>query len=229
MFKINWKRDKNRIIWGSVILVVALIAARILIWEHNYYESKEGAERATTISSPTEEEEVDETPISDDKIKEYTVAADRPRYLSIPSIGVVNSRVLPVGLSSSKQLLTPASIYDTGWYTGSGKPGAGGTMLIDGHNGGPTKVGVFKRLPELNKGDIITVERGDGTIFNYQVVENQTLTLAEANQQMNKMLTTPKKGVESLSLITCTGEWSQVQKTYLSRQFLRAILIVNEE
>ncbi|MBR0480567.1 class F sortase [Candidatus Saccharibacteria bacterium] len=229
MFKINWKRDKNRIIWGSVILVVALIAARILIWEHNYYESKEGAERATTISSPTEEEEVDETPISDDQIKEYTVAADRPRYLSIPSIGVVNSRVLPVGLSSSKQLLTPASIYDTGWYTGSGKPGAGGTMLIDGHNGGPTKVGVFKRLPELNKGDIITIERGDGTIFNYQVVENQTLTLAEANQQMNKMLTTPKKGVESLSLITCTGEWSQVQKTYLSRQFLRAILIVNEE
>ncbi|MBR1796179.1 class F sortase [Candidatus Saccharibacteria bacterium] len=229
MFKINWKRDKNRIIWGSVILVVALIAARILIWEHNYYESKEGAERATTISSPTEEEEVDETPISDDQIKEYTVAADRPRYLSIPSIGVVNSRVLPVGLSSSKQLLTPASIYDTGWYTSSGKPGAGGTMLIDGHNGGPTKVGVFKRLPELNKGDIITIERGDGTIFNYQVVENQTLTLAEANQQMNKMLTTPKKGVESLSLITCTGEWSQVQKTYLSRQFLRAILIVNEE
>ncbi|MDO4986796.1 MAG: class F sortase [Candidatus Saccharibacteria bacterium] len=229
MFKINWKRDKNRIIWGSVILVVALIAARILIWEHNYYESKEGAERATTISSPTEEEEVDEAPISDDQIKEYTVAADRPRYLSIPSIDVVNSRVLPVGLSSSKQLLTPASIYDTGWYTGSGKPGAGGTMLIDGHNGGPTKVGVFKRLPELNKGDIITIERGDGTIFNYQVVENQTLTLAEANQQMNKMLTTPKKGVESLSLITCTGEWSQVQKTYLSRQFLRAILIVNEE
>ena len=111
MFKINWKRDKNRIIWGSVILVVALIAARILIWEHNYYESKEGAERATTISSPTEEEEVDETPISDDQIKEYTVAADRPRYLSIPSIGVVNSRVLPVGLSSSKQLLTPCSAH----------------------------------------------------------------------------------------------------------------------
>ena len=225
MIKINWKRDKSRIIWGTVILIIGLIAARILIWEHGYYSSKEGSERATTLSSPTEEEDVDETPVSDQQVQEYTVAADRPRYLSIPNLGVVNSRVLPVGLSSSKQLLTPAGIYDVGWYTGSGKPGAGGTMLIDGHNGGPTKVGVFKRLPELRNGDIITIERGDGAIFNYSVVENQTLSLAEANQQMNKMLTSPKKGVESLSLITCTGEWSQVQKTYLSRQFLRAILV----
>lgn len=225
MIKINWQRNKFRIIWGAIILVVGAIAARILIWEHYYYESKEGSERATSISSPTEAEEVDETPVSDTQIAEYTVAADRPRYLSISALGITNARVLPVGLSSSNQLQTPASIYDVGWYTGSGKPGSGGTLLIDGHNGGPTKTGVFKRLPELQVGSIITIERGDGTIFNYQVVENETLSLAEANAQMNKMLTSPRKGVESLSLITCTGEWSQVQKTYLSRQFLRAVLI----
>ena len=225
MIKINWKRDQNRIIWGAVLLILGIIAARILIWEHIYYTSKEGSERATTISSPAEEEEVDETPVSDGQVAEYTVAADRPRYLSIPALGVTNSRVLPIGLSSSNQLQTPAGIYDVGWYTGSGKPGAGGTMLIDGHNGGPTKTGVFKRLPELKVGDIITIERGDGAKFDYRVAENETLSLSEANQQMNKMLVSPKQGVESLSLITCTGEWSQVQHTYLSRQFLRAVLI----
>ena len=225
MIKINWKQDKNRIIWGIVVLVLGAIAARILIWEHNYIKSKEGSERAVAISSPAEAEEVDETPVTDDQVAEYVVPADRPRYLSIPALGVYNSRVIAVSLTSSKQLQTPPNIYDVGWYTGSGKPGQGGTMLIDGHNGGPTKTGVFKHLPDLKEGDIITVERGDGETFDYKVVENESYLLQDANSQMNKMLTSPVKGKESLSLITCTGEWSQVQQTYLSRQFLRAVRV----
>ena len=224
MVKINWTKDKNRIIWGVVILILGAIAARILIWEGNYLKAKEGSERAVAISSPATEE-VDETPVTEEQIAEYTVAADRPRYLSIPALGIKNSRVIPVGLSSSKQLLTPNNIFDVGWYTGSGKPGQGGTMVIDGHNGGPNVYGVFKRLPELTFGDIITIERGDGQIFNFKVVENESYPLKDANSQMNKMLNSPTPGTESLSLITCTGEWSQVQQTYLSRQFLRAVLV----
>ncbi len=224
MIKINWKKDKNRIIWTIVILVVAAIATRILIWEHNYLQEKEGSERAAAISSPTEEE-VDETPVTEEQVAEYTVAADRPRYLSIPALGIKNSRVIAVGLSASGQLQTPNNIFDVGWYTGSGKPGSGGTLVIDGHNGGPNVYGVFKRLPELTFGDAITIERGDGAVFNYQVVENESYLLKDANAQMNRMFTSPAAGKESLSLITCTGEWSQVQQTYLSRQFLRAVLI----
>jgi LPXTG-site transpeptidase (sortase) family protein len=112
-----------------------------------------------------------------------------------------------------------------GWYDGSAKPGFNGTVLMDGHNGGPSKYGVFKRLPELRAGDIIKVERGDGVVFSYRVVENVTKSLADSDKYMSVALRSPEKGKQSISLISCTGEWSQQQKTYLSRQFTRAVLI----
>lgn len=210
-----------------VVVVVALLAcvAKILIWEQNYYASKEGSERAVVITSPVTEATVDETEISEQAITSYVVALDRPRYISIPKLGVRNARVLPISLTGSGQLGTPSGIFDAGWYVNSSRPGQGGTMLIDGHNGGPTKTGIFKHLPSLVEGDLIMIERGDGIVFTYQVVDNNTYILDEANAKMAQMTTSPVPGTESISIITCTGEWSQVQNTYLSRQFLRAILV----
>ena len=98
-------------------------------------------------------------------------------------------------------------------------------MLLDGHNGGPTKEGVFKHLPELVAGDIIVVERGDGKFFRYSVVTNEEVPLSEADSKMDAMMKPVVSGKEGLTIITCTGEWSQVQQTYLSRQFLRAVLV----
>ena len=136
-----------------------------------------------------------------------------------------NSRILPMGVNTSGELDTPGNIFDVGWYEASGKPGQGGTMIIDGHNGGPQVHGVFKNLPDLVAGDIIKVERGDGAIFNYKVVENKTVPLSESDAYMTAAARSPEPGVESVTLITCTGEWSQQQGTYLSRQFTRAILV----
>jgi hypothetical protein len=44
---------------------------------------------------------------------------------------------------------------------------------------------------------------------------------------MSTMLKSPVPGKESLSLISCTGEWSQSQRTYLSRAMIRAVLVEN--
>jgi len=85
--------------------------------------------------------------------------------------------------------------------------------------------GVFKNLHLLEKGDLIQIEMGDGTKYQYQVYDNLTVGLDEANQKMRSLQVSPIQGVGSISLITCTGEWSDLQKTYLSRQFLRAIRI----
>ena len=85
--------------------------------------------------------------------------------------------------------------------------------------------GVFKNLVLLEKGDHIEIEMGDGTKYTYQVYDNNTYTLKEANQKMHSMQVSPVNGVESISIITCTGEWSNLQRTYLSRQFLRAVRI----
>ena len=130
-----------------------------------------------------------------------------------------------MGVNASGELATPNNIFDVGWYEASGKPGLGGTMIIDGHNGGPHVLGVFKNLPDLVEGDIITVERGDGLVFNYRVVENEAVALADADAYMAVAARSPEPGVESVTLISCTGEWSQQQGTYLSRQFTRAVLV----
>lgn len=212
-------------IWTILAIMFFVFLIRVIVFEADYYKGKEGSERA--VAAQTEQsttEELDETKPSDDEVAEYTVAPDRPRYLSISKLGVVKSRILPMGVNASGELATPNNIFDVGWYEASGKPGQGGTMIIDGHNGGPHIHGVFKQLPELDRGDIIEVERGDGQKFQYVVAENKTVSLDESNKYMSVASRTPEPGKESLTLITCTGEWSQPQQTFLSRQFVRAVL-----
>ena len=211
--------------WGIIAIVGILVAVfyvRVLVYEDHYYNEKEGSERASAMDF---EEDLEEVPPTEQEVAEYTVAPDRPRYLSIERLGIVNARVLPMGVNEKGELGTPNNIFDVGWYYDSGKPGKGGTLLVDGHNGGPHVQGVFKALPSLSEGDIIVVERGDGTIFQYSVVENIAVPLSQSNDYMATAMRSPMAGKESITLISCAGEWSQAQRTYLSRQFVRGILV----
>lgn len=214
-----------RVIVGLVVLFLVVFFVRVAVWENHYYTEKEGSTRAVaeTVQVPTEQE-VDETEVTDAERSDYTVAADLPRYLTIEKLGIYNARILQVGVTTDGAMDVPNNIFDVGWYVGSAKPGSGGVIVIDGHNGGPNIHGVFKELPNLTAGDKIKIERGDGKTFIYKVVENNTVPLSGANSYMETAFTSPEDGVESVTLISCTGEWSQVQYTYLSRQFTRAIL-----
>ncbi|MBQ3318508.1 class F sortase [Candidatus Saccharibacteria bacterium] len=215
---------KKQIFWSVLSLILIIFFAKVGIWEIAYYTSKEGSTRAVA-TTPAVEEEVSEEEVTEEQRAEYYVPADHPRYLNIESLGVAKSRIMSLGQNSDGSLATPNNIFDVAWYNGSAKPGSGGTIVINGHNGGPNIIGVFKYLPNVQKGEKITIERGDGTIFTYEVVENVTVPLSEANSYMKTAFSSPVEGRESLTLITCTGDWSAVQNTYLSRQFLRAVLI----
>lgn len=222
----GWRKYIRWVIWSLVAIVFLVFLIRVAVFEINYYGEKEGSERA--ITEEVSDSDLDETKPNDQEVAEYNVAPDRPRYLTIPKIKVTNARVLPMNVNANGELDTPRNIFDVGWYVNSGKPGEGGTMIIDGHNGGPHVHGVFKDTPSLTKGDIIQIERGDGEIFQYEVVENRAISLDEANGYMVDASKSPEPGKESITLITCTGEWSQQQQTYLSRQFTRATLINKE-
>lgn len=219
----SWRKIVKWVVWSIIAILLLIFLVRVIVFENNYYSEKEGSERAAAIIE--ENTDLDETEPTADEIKDYKVAPDRPRYLSIEKLGVKNARVLPMSVNTSGELDTPVNIFDVGWYVASGKPGQGGTLMIDGHNGGPHVHGVFKNLPDLAKGDIIKVERGDGAVFKYKVVENVTVPIAESDAYMVKAAVSPEVGRESVTLISCTGEWSQSQRTYLSRQFTRAVLI----
>ena len=219
----GWHRIIKWAILAVLVVLFLVFLIRVATFENDYYSGKEGTERAIAVQN--DNTDLDETKPTDAEIGEYTVAPDRPRYLTVEKLGVGKSRVLPMSLNVSGELNTPNNIFDVGWYTESGKPGQGGTIVIDGHNGGPHVHGVFKNLPDLVEGDIIQIERGDGKIFKYKVVENKTVDLGEADKYMSVAQKSPEHGRESVTLISCTGEWSQQQGTYLSRQFTRAILV----
>lgn len=219
----NWRVIVKWVIWSLVAVLFLVFLVRVLVFENNYYNSKQGSERAIAEVINTGEE-LDEEKPDEDAVKEYTVAPDRPRYLTISKLGITNARVLAMGVNAEGELDTPRNIFDVGWYEGSGKPGLGGSMVIDGHNGGPHVHGVFKNLPDLSYGDIIQIERGDGLVFKYEVVENVSVSLDESNAYMSTAMKSPEVGKESVTLISCTGEWSQSKQTYLSRQFTRAVL-----
>ena len=175
---------------------------------------------------------VDETPVTEQKKQEYVVPADQPRYLSIEGLGISNARIAKIGLvGKTNQLDAPISIYDAGWYISSAKPGAGsGAVLVDGHNGGPNYDGIFKRLGSLKKGAKITIERGDGNKFTYQVIDNREMLVSEINDPNNKygmstMLNSIDSSKEGLNIITCVGDWLQNSQTFNKRVMLRAVSI----
>ncbi len=225
-----------------IVLIAAIFFVRVAVWEHNYINRMEGSERHTTSITPVNEidEEVDESEPTEQEITEYVVAPGKPRYFSIPSIGIRNARIVEIGLKSTGELSTPYNIYNVGWYNGSATPGSNGVSVFDGH-GGFTNIGIFGNLPPrpgYNRGiavnDIITVEMGaaDGetsVTYNYRVVDTATKNLGEeANAYMATAFESPVRGQGSLTIITCTGDWWAKSKTYSQRFFVRAVLEENQ-
>lgn len=213
------------IICGIIAVLIAAFLARVVIWEHFYFERMEGSERASASVYEDSDEEIDDTQPTTTDVAEYTVAPNRPRYLSIASLGISNARVVEIGLRANGALSTPANVYNVGWYRDSALPGSAGVVVMDGH-GGTYGSGVFKNLPSIQVGAEITVEMGDGRLFTYRVAEVATKALGEeADAYMSYAFTTPQAGAGALTLITCTGDWWQSSKTYSHRFFMRAVLV----
>ena len=216
------------VIAGIVVLVLTAFFGRVALWEHDYLNRMEGSERHTTATENPgvgdDGEEVDTTEPTEAEIQEYIVAADKPRYFSIPSLGIYNARIMELGVKENGELATPWNIYDMGWYTGSSLPGQVGVSMFDGH-GGDIGYGILKTLPRIAIGAIIKIEMGDGRVFNYRVVDTAVKAIGdEANAYMATAFSTPDGSRSSLSIITCTGDYWQYSQTYSHRFFLRAVL-----
>lgn len=179
--------------------------------------------RAPAAGEMSGDETPDETDVTPDQFARYVVAPSLPRYLTIEKLGV-KSRVLRMGLTRDGALDTPKNIYDTGWYEGSVKPGeSSGATLIDGHVYGPTKSAVFSRLDELNNGDVIDIERGDGLHVRYQVAGRDVYEKDQTDMAKAMRSFDPKK--PGLNLITCHGKYSRSDQTYDKRLVIYAVAL----
>lgn len=228
--KVKHSKKKSR----QVVVVVLSVCWLLLIGYTGFYlyvNFIQTKDISSSSSQTVASHEVDETEVTQEKKDDYQVPNPSfPRYLSIPSLKISNARVVQIGtIKDTGQLDSPKSIYDAGWYTKSGLPGAGkGAVLIDGHNGGPTKGGIFENLGSLSKGSEIIIERGDGQHITYQVADNREMSVEDINNESNPlgmktMLNSidPKK--EGLNMITCVGDWDYAKNTFNKRVMLRAV------
>lgn len=151
----------------------------------------------------------------------YKVAANLPRLISIPSQHI-KARVLQVDVDKNNELLTPRSIYDTAWYTGSSKPGEFGAAVVDGHYVGPTTAGVFSRLTQLKKDDKVIIERGDGKILTFRVTAIETM--ATGKFDMMKVLNSVNAAKPGLNLITCGGAYDAKSFKFSDRTVVYTVL-----
>ena len=140
--------------------------------------------------------------------------------LVIASIGV-DAQIEPVGLDAQHAMASPSSLDTVGWFNQGPLPGQPGDAVIDGHYGLPSTPAVFRDLHRLRPGDTLMVIWPDGRQVQFRIA---TAIIVAANSPPPPDVFT-RSGPARLTLITCTGQWEQSQRTYSERLIVTAELM----
>ena len=219
---INYTKERHTGRWVFFVILIALLAA-CGWYGYRWYTTGDVPFSLPIASANTA---VDESSVTASQISSYTVEVSKPRYISIPSLNVSETRIFPVALDTSNQIETPTNINDASWYEKSALPGSSGIVLMSGHTVGINHDGVFKQLGTLATGARLVITRGDGKTFAYQVVENKSMTLDEMNSTGMKTLgQSVESGKEGLNIIVADGKWVPRLGTFDRRIILRASIV----
>jgi LPXTG-site transpeptidase (sortase) family protein len=143
---------------------------------------------------------------------------DRPTKVRIASIGV-DATIIDLGLNPDRTLEVPEDIRLTGWWTGRSVPGEDGPSIVVGHiDSAAQGAGVFFRLRELDVGDVIHVERSDGSIAEFRVTETE---LVLKDEFPTEKVYGSTEGSQ-LRLITCGGSFDRSAGSYLGNLIVYA-------
>ncbi len=216
------RRPVRAIVWAVVVILLA--AGGTITVFTVMRRGSEAKAQAKQLSSQIITDATSQVPISEAEppkdITTYQVAADLPRFLSIEKIDV-HARIRQVSEESKNVPTAPASIFDVGWYNGSPKPGEPGTIVLDGHVSGPTKRGVFYNIGNMQIGDKITLERGDGKVFSYTVSGKELYDNGQVDT--DKLVKSSVPGKPGLNLITSSGRFNVRDNQFEQRMVIFAV------
>jgi LPXTG-site transpeptidase (sortase) family protein len=144
-----------------------------------------------------------------------------PDRLIIDKLGI-NAYVQYVGLARSGNMAVPTNFKDVGWYKLGPEPGEAGNAIIAGHLDNALGLpGVFKKLDQLEPGDIIKLRNGDGSTLQFKVASKKTYSYN--NSDTSEVFASG--GEKRLVLITCGGNWLQGERSYDERLVVFADLM----
>lgn len=157
----------------------------------------------------------DETVIDTGTFKSYTVAPQDPRYLRMPSLGVA-ARVMSVEATGTGDIVPTQNIFDVGWLSDTARPGVNtGVTVIIGHTSGIGRQGSFTDLANMQLGDAIEIERGDGVVLKYKVDAVELFRYDKFDIRQAVRPYTPGKA--GLNLVTAPGPYNIRTNTYEDR------------
>ena len=167
-----------------------------------------------------------------------TYGGMRPGPLGLAPAPVTRTRgVRPVGIRVEKAgidaqievlqiidgvMQNPTGPWVVGWYEQTGGLGQLTNIAYAGHvdywDVGPA---VFYNIRQLEEDDEIHVSGEDGSDFVYAVKFQETVEVAQLTTDKIGEIVGPTKR-ESITLITCGGEFDYASGEYLSRTYVRA-------
>ncbi len=129
---------------------------------------------------------------------------------------------IEVGTIAEGVMQDPSGPWVVSWYEQLGMVGEGDNVVMAGHvdywDTGPA---IFWSVPSLVPGDVITLIGENGEQYDYAVEWTQLFDVAtELTPEVIQTQVVGETGQESLTLITCGGEFNGTE--YLQRHVVRA-------
>ena len=145
-----------------------------------------------------------------------------PIELQVDKIGLYGP--IEIGTIVDGAMQDPSGPWVVAWYDQLGKVGEGDNVVMAGHvdyyTVGPA---IFWEVPNLTPGDVIRVIGENGENFEYAVEWTELFDVAtELTPEVIQTQIVGETGQESLTLITCGGEFDPATGQYLQRWVLRA-------
>ena len=141
-----------------------------------------------------------------------------PTRVRVPTAGI-DAALVGVGLDAGGALVVPADGATAGWYEDGTAPGAVGPAVLAGHVDAGGAPAVFARLDELQVGDPVLVDRGDGTTRAFVV---SLVARYPKDAFPTAAVYGPTPGPE-LRLITCGGAFDRSVGSYVDNVVVHAV------
>lgn len=198
---LDQKTEKQKNTLAVSLVVLACVLGFLLVAWHN---GNIGTSKEAVVSSVKNiflfgEKTTHETPLSESE----------PARLRIPDI-YVDTNFVPLGLQDNGEIEIPKGYTEVGWYTYGPTPGELGPAIVLGHVDSYQGPGVFLFLGQLEVGDLVYVDRQDGTTAVFRVT-------ALERYNRNAFPTEKVYGdtdYAGIRLITCTGTYSHETLEY---------------
>lgn len=139
-----------------------------------------------------------------------SIAPSEPTYMRISSIDLSVEFEEPLGINDNGTIEVPENSEKVAWYRYGPTPGETGPSVILGHVDSLEGPAIFYSLGQVKKDDLIEIDREDGSVAIFKVVEMERVD-QERFPTQKVYGPVPHAGIR---LITCSGNYDNESQRY---------------